>query len=310
MDGGAIVTRGTITMGVRLRLVAAAAAALVLPAGLAQPAHAQADVDVLVVHGIPGAVVDVYADLGEGPVRLIDDFAFDGENNPFPLTLPAGAEAEITIVDGEADKDDLTDPLIGPETVTVPDVEAASLVAFVGADGVQLVLKAFVDPVDPTCTGDGALVFRHVAGAATTDVSLDGEVVLTAVNSGGEASGLVPAGTYEAELLFSGDGSSLLGPFDLEITAGVVTVVYAAGASNEELELLVVEYDVGETDEGDCAPEPEPTPTTAKPVPTAVPAGEGPGGPASSVAVAALGLFLLAGIGATAAVARARRQDT
>ncbi|HEU4491121.1 MAG TPA: hypothetical protein VFR74_09635 [Jiangellales bacterium] len=295
-------------MGVHRRLVAAAAAALVLPAGLAQPAQAQAGVEVLVVHGLPGAVVDVYADLGDGAVRLIDDFAFDGENNPFPLTLPAGAEAEVTVVDGAADEGDLSDPLIGPETVTVPDVEAVSLVAFVGADGVQLVLSSFVDPVDPTCTGNGALVFRHVAGAATTDLSLDGEVVLTEVNSGAEASGLVPSGTYEAELLFSGDGSSLLGPFDLEITAGVVTVVYAAGASNEELELLIVEYEVGETDEGDCAPEPEPTPTTAKPVPTGVPAGQGTSAGTGAViaGVAFLGLLGTAVLVA----ARARRQGT
>jgi len=312
-------------MGVHRRLIAAVAAAVVLPAGLAQPAQAQADVEVLVVHGIPGAVVDVYADLGDGAVRLIDDFAFDGENNPFPLTLPAGAEAVVTIVDGASDEGDLSEPLIGPETVTVPDVEAVSLVAHVGADGVTLVLSSFVDPVDPTCTGNGALVFRNTSGGPTTDVRLDGEVVLTMVGSGGgEASAQVPAGTYDAELLFSGDGSSLFGPFDLEITAGVVTVMYAAGASNEELELLIVEYEVGETDKGDCAPEPEPTPTTAepkpppttdkpeptpttdKPVPTGVPAGQGTSAGTGAV-IAGVAILGLLGTGVLVA-ARARRQ--
>jgi len=293
-------------MGVHRRLVGAAAAALVLPAGLAQPAQAQADVEVLVVHGLPGAVVDVYADLGDGAVRLIDDFAFDGENNPFPLTLPAGAEAEVTVVDGAADEGDLSDPLIGPETVTVPDVEAVSLVAHVGADGVTLVLNAFVDPVDPTCTGNGALVFRNISGGGSLDVRLDGEVVLTMVNpGGGEDFVQVPAGTYDAEL--SQPDASLLGPFDLEIPAGVVTVVYAAGASNEELEpLLIVEYEVGETDKGDCAPEPTPTPTTAKPVPTGVPAGQGTstGTGAVIAGVAFLGLLGTAVLVA----ARTRRQ--
>jgi hypothetical protein len=47
------------------------------------------------------------------------------------------------------------------------------------------VLSAFVDPLDPTCTGNGALVFRNSSGGPTTDVSLDGEVVVTAVGSGG-----------------------------------------------------------------------------------------------------------------------------
>jgi hypothetical protein len=45
-------------MGVSRRLVAAAATALVLPVVVAPTAQAQGDVDVLVVHGIPGAVVD------------------------------------------------------------------------------------------------------------------------------------------------------------------------------------------------------------------------------------------------------------
>jgi hypothetical protein len=95
-------------------------------------------------------------------------------------------------------------------------------------------------------------------------------------------------------------------PFDLEITAGVVTVVYALGASNEELELLIVEYAVGETDKGDCAPEPEPTPTTAKPVPTGVPAGQGTSAGTGAVipGVAFLGLLGTAVLVA----ARARRQ--
>jgi hypothetical protein len=251
--------------GVHRRLVATAAAALVLPAGLASP-----------------------------------------RRNPFPLTLPAGAEAEVTIVDGASDEGDLSDPLIGPETVTVPDVEAVSLVAHVGGDGVTLVLNAFVDPLDPTCTGNGALVFRNTSGGPLTDVHLDGEVVLTMVGSGGgEDSAQVPAGTYDAELFFSGDGALLLGPFDLEITAGVVTVVYAVGASVEP-ELLVVEYEVGETDKGDCAPEPEPTPTTAKPVPTGVPAGQGTSAGTGAViaGVAFLGLLGTAVLVA----ARARRQ--
>ena len=97
----------------------------------------------------------------------------------------------------------------------------------------------------------------------------------------------------------------------LDLLAGVVTVVYATGSvATEDLDLLVIDYEVG-TEDCDETPSPSPTKpaTTAKP-PTAVPAGEGPGGPGSSVAVAALGLFMLVGIGASAAVARARRQDT
>jgi hypothetical protein len=100
-----------------------------------------------------------------------------------------------------------------------------------------------------------------------------------------------------------------IGPAGLDLLAGVVTVVYATGSvATEDLDLLVLDYEVG-TEDCDETPRPTKPATTAKP-PTAVPAGEGPGVPGSSVAVAALGLFLLAGIGATAAVARARRQGT
>ena len=113
-------------------------------------------------------------------------------------------------------------------------------------------------------------------------------------------------------MLLAGTDTVAIGPAGLDLLAGVVTAVYATGSvATEDLDLLVLDYEVGTED---CDETPSPSPTkpaaTAKPVPTAVPAGEGPGGPAGSVAVAALGLFLLAGIGATAAVARARRQDT
>jgi hypothetical protein len=112
-------------------------------------------------------------------------------------------------------------------------------------------------------------------------------------------------------VLLAGTDTVAIGPAGLDLLAGVVTVVYATGSvATEDLDLLVIDYEVG-TEDCDETPRPSPTKpaTTAKP-PTAVPAGEGPGGPGSSVAVTALGLFLLAGIGATAAVARARRQDT
>jgi hypothetical protein len=284
-------------MGVR-RLAAAVSAGLLLPAMAALPAHAQDEVDVTVVHAIPDLTVDVAVD---GEV-VLDDFTFEGDDNPAVLTLPAGAEFDVEILDETG-----TDTLLGPVTV-VADV-ALSLVAHLDAEG-EATVSEFEDVFPPLCTGEGGVVLRHTAAAPEVDVAVEGTVLGTFAN-GEELAAALPAGTYEAEVRLAGTDTVAIGPADLEVLEGVATVVYAVGAAaDESLELLLIDYEVGTED---CDETPEPTPTkpvaTAKP-PTAVPAGQGPGDPGSSVAVAAFGLFLLAGFGATMAVVRARRQDT
>jgi Domain of unknown function (DUF4397) len=284
-------------MGVR-RLAAAASAGLLLPALAALPAHAQDEVDVTVVHAIPGLTVDVAVD---GEV-VLDDFTFEGDDNPAVLTLPAGAEFDVEILDETG-----TDTLLGPVTV-VADV-ALSLVAHLDAEG-EATVSEFEDLFPPLCTGEGGVVLRHTAAAPEVDVAVEGTVLGTFAN-GEELAAALPAGTYEAEVRLAGTDTVAIGPVDLEVLEGVATVVYAVGAAaDESLDLLLIDYEVG-TEDCDETPEPKPTSpvATAKP-PTAVPAGRGPGGPGSSVAVAAFGLFLLAGFGATMAVVRDRRQDT
>jgi len=284
-------------MGAR-RLAAAVSAGLLLPALAALPAHAQDEVDVTVVHAIPGLTVDVAVD---GEV-VLDDFTFEGDDNPAVLTLPAGAEFDVEILDETG-----TDTLLGPVTV-VADV-ALSLVAHLDAEG-EATVSEFEDVFPPLCTGEGGVVLRHTAAAPEVDVAVEGTVLGTFAN-GEELAAALPAGTYEAEVRLAGTDTVAIGPVDLEVLEGVATVVYAVGAAaDESLDLLLIDYEVG-TEDCDETPEPKPTSpvATAKP-PTAVPAGQGPGGPGSSVAVAAFGLFLLAGFGATVAVVRARRQDT
>ena len=284
-------------MGVR-RLAAAVSAGLLLPALAALPAHAQDEVDVTVVHAIPGLTVDVAVD---GEVAL-DDFTFEGDDNPAVLTLPAGAEFDVEILDETG-----TDTLLGPVTV-VADV-ALSLVAHLDAEG-EATVSEFEDVFPPLCAGEGGVVLRHTAAAPEVDVAVEGTVLGTFAN-GEELAAALPAGTYEAEVRLAGTDTVAIGPVDLEVLEGVATVVYAVGAAaDESLDLLLIDYEVG-TEDCDETPKPEPTSpvATAKP-PTAVPAGQGAGGPGSSVAVAAFGLFLLTGFGATTAVVRARRQDT
>jgi hypothetical protein len=288
-------------MGVR-RLAAAASAGLLLPALVALPADAQDEVDLDIVHAIPGVDVDVYV----GGELVLDGFTYGESVNDDDL----GGLAVGDTIDVEVRAAGTDTVLIEETSITVPDVVAGSLVAHYDAESVPT-LGFFEDLVDPLCTGEAGLVVRHTAGAPEVDIALDGQVVVEALANGEEISAALPEGPYQASGLLAGTDTVVLGPADLELVAGVVTVVYATGSvENEDLDLLVIEYEVGTED---CDETPEPTPTkpvsTAKP-PTAIPAGQGPGGPGSGVAVAAFGLFLLAGIGATAAVARARRQDT
>jgi hypothetical protein len=259
------------------------------------------EVDLDIVHAIPDVDVDVYV----GGELALAGFTYGEVVNDDDL----GGLAVGDTIDVEVRAAGEDTVLIEETSITVPDVLAGSLVAHYDADSAPT-LGFFEDLLDPLCTGDAGLVVRHTAGAPEVDVALEDDVVGTLAN-GDELAAALPEGTYEASGLLAGTDTVVLGPAELEMVAGVVTVVYATGSvENENLDLLVLDYEVG-TEDCDETPKPEPTApvSTAKP-PTAVPAGQGPGGPGSSVAVAAFGLFLLAGVGATAAAARARRQDT
>lgn len=213
----------------RIRLIAAMAVALLMI--LAPAASAQSDTGtVYVVHGVPGATVDVYVN-GDPTLE-----GFEPGTITDPLDLPAGSyDVEIYPAGADASSED---PLISGSA----DLEAGanvSLVAHLDADG-NPTLGAFANDTSTLDAGQARLTVRHTAAAPAVDILAGGDPVFEGVENGQEGVADLPAGTVRAAVALAGTDDVVLGPERVDLQEGVNTIVYAIGSADEgTLGLLV-----------------------------------------------------------------------
>lgn len=214
------------------RLAAAATAGLVVAAGLfgALPAGAADTGSVYVVHGIPDTPVDVYVD----GALAIDDF--EPLTVKGPLDLPAG-DHQVAIT--AADAADASSPLL-TATASVPVGGNVSLVAHLSESG-DPTITPFANDVSAIPAGQARIIVRHTAAAPAVDVRAGGAVVLPGVTNGQQGALVVPAGTVSADVVLAGTDTVVIGPADLSLGEGTVTVVHAVGSA-EAGDLALVSF--------------------------------------------------------------------
>jgi hypothetical protein len=197
---------------------------------LAPAAQAADDAQVSVLHGVPGAVVDVYAN---GKALLTD---FKPGTLTDPVALPAG-DYDLKVVaagDGANGK-----PIIEADGVGVPAGANITVVAHLSASG-KPVLTPYVNDTSPIAAGQARLTVRHDAAAPAVDVRAGGDPVFTDLVNPKEASADLPAGTVSADVTLAGTDKVVIGPADLDLAEGVHTIVYAWGsAQDDNLKLAV-----------------------------------------------------------------------
>jgi len=262
------VRRTIAALGIAAAAMTGAAVATAGPAGAAESSK------VSVVHGIPGVPVDVYVN---GAKTLT---AFQPSTVAGPLTLNAGTYDVALTKPGEP----VGSPLLEKKGIAVPGGANLSLVAHLDAAG-KPVLTAFVNDAGPIKAGMARLVVRHTAAAPAVDVRAAGKPVFPNLTNPNEAKADLPAGTVSADVALAGTSTVVLGPKDLSLAAGSVTIVYAVGSAQDKTLGLVAQ-----------------TMTGLGSAPSGMPAGSG-GAAATGVggwwyAVAALGALLsVAGTG-------------
>jgi hypothetical protein len=207
------------------RLLTLALAAMVALATMTATAAASVSASlVTVVHGIPGATVDVYVN----EALFLEDF--EPESVAGPVVLPAGSY-DIAIYAANADPDSDA-PVIDAPGVTVPAGVDAAVVAHLDASG-SPTASVFVNDVSEVAAGEARLTIRHTAEAPEVDVYANGSIELTpgAFVNGEESVVDVAAGTYAATVTAPGDPSTVLAPLgDVTLAEGVNTIVYAIGS--------------------------------------------------------------------------------
>jgi hypothetical protein len=211
---------------VRLGLVGGIVAAAGL--GVAAPAAATGNTaqnsSVYVVHGIPGQPVDVYVN-GE---KALSDFA--PAKVAGPLDLAAGSYDIVLTKPGD---DPESAPLLEVNDAEVPGGANLSLVAHLNEDG-EPTLTPFVNDVSKVDAGQARLIVRHTAAAPAVDVRAGGEPVFRDLTNPNEAKADVPAGTLNVDVVLAGTDDVVLGPTDLTLAEGTVTIVYAIGSAEDE----------------------------------------------------------------------------
>lgn len=175
---------------------------------------------VTVVHGVPGATVDVYVN----DELTLPNFEFGTITDP--LELPAGDyQIDIRAAGDPAD----ADPIIAG-SATLPGGANASIVAHLAEDGTPS-LAVFVNDISQIAAGDTRLTVRHTAAAPTVDILANGDVLAEGLSNPNEAGPLdVPADTYSVGIAPAGSADVVFGPVDLTLDAGTAYFVYAVGS--------------------------------------------------------------------------------
>jgi hypothetical protein len=221
--------RKTIAAGVAVGALAAV--------GMFAPAYAISDTtaDLSVLHGIPDTPVDVYVN---GDLTLDD---FQPGDLAGPLDLPAGTyEVALTAPDAADD----SAPILGPVSVTLEANTSYTAVAHLTEAGDPTVTP-FVNDISATAAGEGRLTVRHVAAAPAVDILAGGSPVIEGLTNPNEASLDLPAGTVSASVAAAGTTDPLLGPADVAVNEGELTIVYAWGSLDDDNLALAVQTVTG-----------------------------------------------------------------
>lgn len=218
----------------RKTLLAGATAGALLAFGAVTPAFAISDTsaDLSVLHGIPDTPVDVYVN-GE---LTIDDF--QPGDLAGPLDLPAG-DYEVALT--APDAADASSPVLGPITLTLAANTSYTAVAHLTEAG-DPTATLFTNDISETAAGEGRLTVRHVAAAPAVDILAGDTAVVEGLANPDEATLDLAAGTVSASVVAAGTTSpALLGPADVTIADGQLTVVYAWGSLDDDNLALAVQ---------------------------------------------------------------------
>jgi hypothetical protein len=199
-------------------LTALAALAILFPA-----TALAADNTVYVVHGIPGAVVDVYVNGG----LALEDYTFNTVVGP--LALPPGTyTVEVFLAD--------SDPTASEAVVRLDNAELSgglnlSLVAALTPGGTPAILP-FVNDIAPVMPNFGRLGLRHAADAASFAVNARGLGRVSFANGSAiDVDAVARTYTLPFTIFGAGNGVPELGPEFLTVKTGTYTIGYVVGSA-------------------------------------------------------------------------------
>jgi hypothetical protein len=211
------------------------AGALVALGAVAPATAAEGNAMLSVLHGVPDLTVDVYVN----DELTLDDFA--PGDLAGPLELPAGT---YSVAITASDAADASAPAIGPVDLPLDAGGNYTAVAHLDAEG-NPTATLFTNDVSDIAAGQGRLTVRHTAAAPAVDVLAGGEAVISGLENPAEATLDLPAGVVPASVAAAGTTDPVIGPADVDVAEGALTIVYAWGSLEDENLALAVQTVTG-----------------------------------------------------------------
>ena len=217
-------------------LIAGIGAGALVALGAVAPATASEDAAMLsVLHGVPDLTVDVYVN----DELTLDDF--EPGDLAGPLELPAGT---YSVAITASDAADASSPAIGPVDLPLEAGVDYTAVAHLDAAG-EPTATLFTNNVSSIPAGQGRLTVRHVAAAPAVDVLAGGQAVITNLSNPNEQTLDLAAGTVSAAVAATGTTEPVLGPADVTVSEGTLTIAYAWGSLEDDNLALAVQTVTG-----------------------------------------------------------------
>lgn len=210
-------------------LAAGASAGVALATPLSAQAAGTAMVSIL--HGIPATPVDVCAN---GKALLTN---FQPGTLTDPQSLPAGSyDLKLTAANSGCG----AAAVLEAKGVNVPAGANITVVAHLSASGSPQ-LTPYVNDVSMIAAGKARLIVRHDAAAPAVDVRANKTPVITGLTNPNGKSLVTAAGTVSADVVLAGTDTVVIGPADVTLKEGTVTIVYAWGSANDKNLKLAVQ---------------------------------------------------------------------
>ena len=262
----------------------AAAAAVALSGGTVA---AQDAATVTLLHGIPGATVDVVVD---GQV-LLPGFEPGATQDLSPFAGTTLANVEVRAAGTE-------DVVIGPiAELAVPASGNWTVIAHLDAEGTPTI-GSFENNTAPTADGEGRLTVRHAAAAPAVDLVVGDARPIEGAENGASAELELPAGEIAGAQLAPAGGDPIVDVPTVNLAAGANLIVYAVGSlADDTFTFYTQEIEVGtEAAAEEVAADDEAQDSDGTPAPTQV----NTGSPLTdsvnlTLLAAALGMLVLAG---------------
>lgn len=176
--------------------------------------------EVIVVHGVPDLVVDVYVN----DELTLEDFTYGDVAGP--LALPEGSY-DLAVFAANADPAADSPALEG--STDLPAGAVATIAAYLEEGGTPA-LGVFVENNSPTDAGNARVTARHLADFGAVDVLADDSPVFEGVTNGQGNDADVPAASYNIKITAAGDPGTVAFDADVALAEGTNTIAYAVGS--------------------------------------------------------------------------------